>query len=122
MVSAMNQKQTEQLLFHLSEAVSLMTSLQITVRVSKLLVDTLASSTRKITALDELNEKLKLAVKADLLEASETVRQGNVFEAVMSDVTKEVLNTIKVKEFLGRQLDKFMTSRTEHRLTFRPRS
>lgn len=116
-----NTKQAEKALDLLSDSVRVFEGFT-EARVTKDFVDTVAVLNHRLIVMNKTLEKLKGLVKDNLSQVSETVRQGNSFEAVLIVVEKQRLDTVKVKAFLGRQLHKFLVTTPEKHLSFRPKT
>lgn len=69
--------------------------------------------------LDALEDKINGRVKSDLIASNKTIAEGDKFIGTLSVVTKTILNSEKVKAFLGKQLSKFLVERDEYRLSYK---
>lgn len=116
-----NLKQTQKALDQLSDSIQIL-GLLVDSPVTKHYVDISGSLNAKVNALSDLVDKFKGSIKAKLVEQGETIKQGEALEAVMQEVNKSILDTKKVKEFLGKKLSKFLTDRRELHLIFRPKT
>lgn len=70
-------------------------------------------------ALDELNETVKKKIKNDLVSNNRTITEGDKFigEIVRSDTS--TLDAKKVREFLGKQLPRFLNYNKKITLTYK---
>lgn len=81
-------------------------------------IDLAARLNSQKAGLEKILEPMKDAIKADALTNSEKVIKGNKYQAVITRITKNILNTAKIKEFLGKNLYKFMMERDEVSVMF----
>lgn len=69
--------------------------------------------------LGKLNDSAKGVIKSKLIEEKRTISEGNNYLAVLNVYDTNRLDTQKVKAFLGKQLNKFLNTTTEQKLTFK---
>lgn len=81
-------------------------------------IDLAARLNSQHNGLEKILGPMKDAIKADALTNSEKIVKGRAYQAVIVRITKSVLNTQKVKEFLGNNLHKFMKDRDEVSVMF----
>lgn len=69
--------------------------------------------------LGKLNDSAKGVIKSKLLEERRTISEGHNYLAVLHIYDSNRLDTDKIKSFLGKQLNKFLNTTREQRLTFK---
>lgn len=81
-------------------------------------IDLVARLNAQSLFIEKTLEPMKNSIKARALVAGQDTVKGKSFQAVVSRVTKSVLDIPKVKDFLGRKLSQFMKEREEIHLIF----
>lgn len=87
------------------------------------LIDTAAKMNAQYCALEKYLAPLKERIKSAGLavmssKETQTVLKGSVYQATVKSIIKSVLDTERVKKYLGRVLPKYMTQRKETRIDF----
>lgn len=81
-------------------------------------VDLAARLNAQSLFLDKTLDPMKDRIKAQALASGENSVKGKAYQATITTITKSVLDTQKVKAFLGRKLAQFMKERDEVHLVF----
>lgn len=81
-------------------------------------IDLTARLNAQYLFIEKTLEPMKGTIKAKALESGDSSVKGKSYQALVSKVTKTVLDTVKVKDFLGRKLHAFMKEREEIHLVF----
>lgn len=81
-------------------------------------VDLVARLNAQCNGLDKILSPMKDRIKSEAVASGDTVVKGNLYQAMISRVSKTVMDTGKVKEFLGKKLAQFQVQRDEIHISF----
>lgn len=81
-------------------------------------IDLAARLNAQYLFLEKTLDPMKDKIKAEALVSGENTVKGKSYQALVTKVTKHVLDTTKVRQFLGKKLSQFIKPREEIHLMF----
>lgn len=81
-------------------------------------IDLTARLNAQVNGLEKILEPMKSQLKAEGLANNDFILKGKAYQAVITKITKTVLDTVKIKDFLGKNLFKYQKDQEQTSLTF----